>query len=173
MNPSGARETKVGVGGGGQKPPAHTPYSLPEDYLVLPRDPSPGKWLDCSLLKHAEGSVSSLNPLPCLKIPPHCFYPCATAVLYFLHHPSQPPCRHTHFKDFQSSTNPDLASLLQIRPGSTEVKFPLAQWAINSASSLTVSMQILRIRLTLHLTSASLTAREQQSQDHRALRQNG
>ena len=171
MNPSGCQRDQSG--GGGQKPPAHTSYCLHEYYLVLPRDSSPGKWLDCSLLKRAEGSESSLNPLPCLKIPPHCFYQSTTAVLYFLHNPSQAPCWQTHFKDFQSSTHLDLASLLQICQGSMEVKFPLTQWAINSASSLTVSIQILRIKLTLHLTSASLTARGQQSQDYRALRKNG
>ena len=38
---------------------------------------------------------------------------------------------------------------------------------MNSASSLTAWIQILRIKLTLGLTSTSLTARGQQSQDYR------
>ena len=95
-----ARNTKVGAQGRGQKPPAQTPYCLREHDL-LPWDSSPGRWIDCSLQKRAEGSISSsLILLLHLKVPPHCFHQSGTAVLYSLHDPSQALHWHTCFRDF-------------------------------------------------------------------------
>lgn len=107
------------------------------------------------------------DSLPHLNIPPHCFHRSETAVVYSLHDPSQALRWHTCFRDFQPSTNPNLASFLQTCQDAIEEKFPLTQWVMNSASSPTASIRSLRINLALALTSTSLTARGQQSQDYR------
>ena len=99
-----ARNTTVGAQGRGQKPPAQTPYCLRE-HDSLPRDSSPGRWIDYSLQKCAEGSISSsLILLPHLNIPHHCFHRSGTAVVYSLHDPSQALHWHTFLRDFQRST---------------------------------------------------------------------
>ena len=165
-----ARNTTVGAQGRGQKPPAETPYCLREHDL-LPRDSSPGRWIDCSLQKCAEGSISSsLILLPHLNIPHHCFHRSGTAVVYSLHDPSQALRWHTCLRDFQRSTKSRSCLLppdMPRRYRRVSDALTLTQWVMNSASSLTASIQILRIKLTLGLTSTSLTARGQQSQDYR------
>lgn len=139
--------------------------------MIYFRDSSPGRWIDCSLQKCAEGSISSsLILLPHLNIPHHCFHRSRTAVVYSLHDPSQALRWHTCLRDFQRSTKSRSCLLppdMPRRYRRVSDALTLTQWVMNSASSLTAWIQILRIKLTLGLTSTSLTARGQQSQDYR------